>query len=160
VVLFFAPHADRPHTLDELRALLAAALPPHLLPARLVELTELPRNRNGKVDRAALRDLPLDAAGGYVPPATDIERTLAGIWSEVLGQDRIGREDNLFERGADSLSVAAAGRRVTAALGVRLGTREVFERPTVRELAEIVAARRSSGLLARLRRRRNRSRTA
>jgi acyl-coenzyme A synthetase/AMP-(fatty) acid ligase/aryl carrier-like protein len=100
-------------SVPELRRFAAERLPDYMLPASLVTLTELPLTPNGKVDQAAL-PAPDDSrpavAEGYLAPRDEHERTLAAIWSELLGVARIGVHDNFLELGGDSiLAVRVAG---------------------------------------------------
>ena len=75
----------------------------------------------------------------YVAPGTPIEEILVALWSEVLGQDRIGVHDNFFELGGHSLMATILLSHMSSALQVELPLRTLFERPTVAELAELVA---------------------
>ncbi|PYR95367.1 MAG: hypothetical protein DMF84_01275, partial [Acidobacteria bacterium] len=94
---------------------------------------------SGKLDRRALPE-PEPAAGpesAYVPPRTGTERTLAEIWAEVLGVERVGVEDNFFGLGGDSiLSIQVVSRARRA--GLPLATRDIFLHQTVAELAPVV----------------------
>ena len=67
-----------------------------------------------------------------------MEELLAGIWSEVLGVERVGREENFFELGGHSLLATQVMCRVREAFGVEVGLRELFERPTVKELGQSI----------------------
>ncbi|GAA4671904.1 amino acid adenylation domain-containing protein [Streptomyces youssoufiensis] len=124
--------------LDGLRARLAAALPAHLVPALLVPLEELPRTPNGKLDRAALPAPRFDAVTGRAPTGQR-EEVLAGLFARVLGLPEVGADDDFFALGGHSLLAArlAVGAR---ALGLDVSVRAVFEAPTVRALAALVAA--------------------
>ncbi|MCZ4101614.1 amino acid adenylation domain-containing protein [Streptomyces sp. H39-C1] len=115
---------------DKVRAQAAEVLPAYMVPAALVVLDALPLTGNGKIDRKALPDPGEAARQPYVAPATPIEQTLTGIWSELLATERIGVHDNLFELGADSL---LALRAVAAAdtAGLHLELRDVFAHPTI-----------------------------
>jgi amino acid adenylation domain-containing protein/non-ribosomal peptide synthase protein (TIGR01720 family) len=121
----------------ELRAHLRERLPGYMIPARFATLAELPLTPNGKIDRRAL-PAPGAAATGtgvaYRPPEGAAEATLARIWQDLLGAARVGRDDNFFARGGDSL---IAVRMVTHAgqAGLRLTTRQVFQHQTLAELA-------------------------
>lgn len=122
----FEPFEDP--TASEMRAFAREQLPDYMVPSLFVPLDKLPLTPNGKVDRKAL---PEPFATGRVvqsrePPATDMERTLAGIWQELLKLDQIGRDDNFFELGGHSLlsvRVAAAAQQRT---GRRLEPRSLF----------------------------------
>ncbi|QMU70574.1 non-ribosomal peptide synthase/polyketide synthase [Streptacidiphilus sp. P02-A3a] len=118
------------------RAFLGRTLPDHLVPALVVPLERLPLGATGKLDRRALPD-PVWAAPagrGDRPPRTDAERTLAAIWSEVLGQPEVNADDNYFALGGDSIlgiQIVSAARRA----GLALTPRQLFTHQTVAELA-------------------------
>jgi amino acid adenylation domain-containing protein/non-ribosomal peptide synthase protein (TIGR01720 family) len=121
----------------ELRAHLGLRLPGYMIPARFAALDALPLTPNGKTDRKAL-PAPEDSAIGtgiaYRPPEGAAETALALIWQQLLGVPQVGRDDNFFARGGDSL---IAVRMVTQAghAGLRLTTRQVFQHQTLAELA-------------------------
>jgi len=134
-----AAGAQLPDTAD-LRAFLAQTLPDYMVPSAFVTLDELPLSPNGKLDRKALPapDLSAAHAGGYVPPRTDAERTLAEIWAEVLGVEQVGVEDNFFELGGDSILSIQVVSRARAA-GLSLMPRDLFLHQSVASLAANVA---------------------
>ncbi|MCT9935427.1 condensation domain-containing protein, partial [Planotetraspora sp. A-T 1434] len=119
-----------------LRERLAGSLPDHMIPSAFVTLDAVPRTVNGKLDRRAL---PAPEWGAvtrtYVAPRTDAERAVAGIWSEVLGVERVGAEDNFFELGGDSILSIRVTARLRATFGVEISPRAVFTHPTVARLA-------------------------
>jgi amino acid adenylation domain-containing protein len=126
----------------ELRRYLEAKLPSYMVPSRVMVLGALPRTPQGKVDRRALATLAEErrAPGSdreHVPPRTALEELLAGIWSELLGVERVGAHDDFFELGGHSLLATQLVSRVRTALGADLPLRTVFEAP---ELAEMAAA--------------------
>jgi amino acid adenylation domain-containing protein len=123
-----------------LRERLRDRLPRHMVPAHLVVLPSFPVTSSGKVDRAAL-PLPerADASGSgrRLEPRDEVERTLAGIWGEVLGLPQVGVDEDFFEIGGDSLkSVQVVHRAREAGLTLNVGL--LFHHPTVGELAEQV----------------------
>ncbi len=79
-------------------------------------------------------------ASPFEPPANDIERSLAGIWTELIGISNIGVHDDFFDLGGHSLLATRVLARVRASLGVSLGLRAIFEAPTIRLLAERIGA--------------------
>ncbi len=68
-------------------------------------------------------------------PASPLERALAAVWSEVLGVERVGRNDDFFALGGHSLAAARVGARLRQRLDREIPLREIFERPCLRELA-------------------------
>jgi amino acid adenylation domain-containing protein len=122
----------------ELREHLAFRLPAAFVPASFTVLDALPLNPNGKVDRAALARLggvSAVATADSVAPRDPVEELLAGIWTELLGIERIGIQDDFFALGGHSLLATRVIARVRAVLGVELPVRSLFETPTVAGLA-------------------------
>ena len=117
----------------DLRSWLAERVPPYLVPSRLYATPTLPLTPNGKVDVAALRTQRQVAAG------SPLERTLATVWSTVLGLDGVGVDDDLMSLGADSVAVLAVTTRLTAELRRPVPAHVVFESTTVRALARALA---------------------
>ena len=124
-----------------LRERLGDRLPSSMVPALFVALDSLPLGPSGKIDRRALPapgpERP-EARAGFAAPVTPAERTLATIWSQVLGIERIGRYDDFFELGGDSilsLQIVARAHQV----GLRLAPRQLFQHPTVAGLAAAAA---------------------
>ncbi|MGP4045430.1 amino acid adenylation domain-containing protein [Streptomyces sp. 2A115] len=132
---------------DELRAFLADSLPAHMVPAAFVVLDRLPALPNGKLDRRALPAPERGAA--YVPPRTAAERELAEIWAEVLGVERVSAEDNFFNLGGDSVIGIQAAALARSRLGVVWPYRALFDRPTLAELAAVLAPAEPAGPLVR-----------
>ena len=141
LVAYVQPAAGwaEPLVARELRELLAATLPEYMVPAALEVVGELPRTATGKVDRGALPE-PSWGAGEdaeYQAPRNLQEETLAAIWREVLGLERVGVAENFFELGGDSiLSLQIVSRAHRA--GLRLTPKQLFQHPTVAALAAVV----------------------
>ncbi len=125
-------------TAAELHDALSARLPQYMVPAAFVLLPELPLSPNGKVDRRRLpAPSPTDRvdAGAYVAPAGDGELALAALFAEVLKLPRVGRHDDFFRLGGDSVRAAELIARARAELEVPVTVRALFEGPTVAQLA-------------------------
>ncbi len=118
----------------ELLAWSRRRLPSHMVPTAVVVLDDFPLNSSGKTDRRAL-PAPVLRTAAYEPPQTEIEMELAGIIADVLGVDQVGRRDNLFELGGNSLVAARLVTRARDGLGVDLRLTDVFEAADLAELA-------------------------
>jgi aspartate racemase len=117
----------------ELRSRLAARLPEAMIPSVFRFLESLPRTHSGKIDRLAL--VSLHAPPSASPePATDRERALAEIWSDVLGVERVGRGDDFFELGGDSITAFRMIGRARAS-GIHISVAWLFAHPTLADLA-------------------------
>ncbi|MGY3453936.1 amino acid adenylation domain-containing protein [Bradyrhizobium sp. USDA 4353] len=122
-----------------LRADLQACLPDYMVPSAIICLPALPLTPNGKVDRRAL-PAPDDGALPrriYEAPEGEIERELAAIWSELLGIERVGRNDHFFELGGQSLLIVRLLDRLQRR-GFTTKAQTVFVKPILRELASSV----------------------
>ncbi|MFG3016839.1 amino acid adenylation domain-containing protein [Streptomyces cinerochromogenes] len=133
LVAYCVPAPDGRVEAGELREWAAERLPRAVLPSAFVILPELPLNRNGKVDHAALPDLGSDgySTAGYTGPRDEIEAEIAGIMAGVLGVDRVGIHDGFFEAGGHSLLAIQLVNQLESATGVRIGLRRLFQSPTV-----------------------------
>ncbi|RXH34597.1 peptide synthetase, partial [Bradyrhizobium nanningense] len=119
-----------------LRAHLSAQLPDYMVPSAFVRLAALPLTVNGKLDRNAL-PAPADQAyalAAYQSPQGAVETALAQIWAELLGVERIGRNDHFFELGGHSLlAVQMLGR--ASNLGLSFSATDLFRAPVLKDLA-------------------------
>lgn len=138
---------DMMRTTSEWRALIKQQLPEYMLPSRVFSVDRFPLTSNGKLDlRALLKCCELQGNDTpFVAPRTDVEKALAQIWQEVLNVECVGIHDNFFEIGGHSLNVARVVNRVKHEFGVQLSYRDIFEKPTVAEIAELIPVMSESG---------------
>ncbi len=122
-------------TPDELRAHLRRSVPEHMVPWAIVQLPALPLSPNGKLDRRALPAPDAPAAARRLKPDTEMESRLAAIWEELLGVPSVGADDGFFDLGGHSLLLARLQARIAAELGHDLTLVELFQYPTLRDLA-------------------------
>jgi len=133
--------SDTALTAGELRAHLATWLPDYMLPTYFIRLDRLPLTSNGKVDRQALPALAyenIQPAHEVVGPRTETEKALAAIWRDLLVVENIGINDDFFDLGGQSLVAIKALSRIRDAFEVDLPLRNLFERPTIAGLAEVI----------------------
>jgi amino acid adenylation domain-containing protein len=132
---------------EPLRRYLADKLPPTMLPSAFVELNQLPRTLNGKIDRKALPDLEVLQAAREMEAGklTPIEEIVAGIWCQVLRIPSVGRSGNFFNLGGHSLLVTQVLARVRESLKIDVPIRRVFEAPTLEEFARFIQEQLSAG---------------
>ncbi|MGR3939716.1 condensation domain-containing protein, partial [Streptomyces sp. BRA346] len=126
---------------ETLRDALDKVLPSYMVPSAFVALDALPLTPNGKVDRDKLPAPDGDAVvtRGYQAPVGPVEESLAAIWADLLGVERIGRDDDFFELGGHSLLAVSLVERMRQA-GLSCDVRAVFTTPTIAGLATAVAA--------------------
>lgn len=119
-----------------LRDAVAKTLPGYMVPSAIVPIEAFPLTPSGKVDRKALPPPTGIAAREveYVAPRSPLEHSLAEIWSQVLGIDRVGVDDNFFGAGGNSLHVIRVATRAQER-GLRVAAESVFRHQTIAELA-------------------------
>ncbi len=129
---------------DELRSYLRGRTPDYMVPAAFTTVAALPLTANGKVDRRALaggepaREEPAAAGEPSGVPRSEVEAALAKVWADVLRVGAVGRHDDFFELGGDSiLSIQIVARARQA--GVRITPRQLFDHPTIAGLAAVAA---------------------
>jgi amino acid adenylation domain-containing protein/non-ribosomal peptide synthase protein (TIGR01720 family) len=126
--------ADPSTTTGQLHDHCTRHLPDYMVPAVITVLDAMPLTANGKVDRCGLPAPRSGADTPYEPPGSPAEETLAAIWSQVLGVPRVGRHDDFFALGGDSiLSIQVVARAARADLV--LTPKLMFRHPTVAQLA-------------------------
>jgi hypothetical protein len=123
-----------------LRSALRDVLPSYMVPSTIVLLDELPLKESGKVDRDALKRIHRDAyqVNPEREPKTATEFALADIWADEFGLPCVGRQDDFFDLGGDSLIAAAIGARIYAILGVELHLGSFFDHPKLADFARSV----------------------
>ena len=124
-----------------LRKFLKERLPQYMIPSAFVQMEEFPLTSNGKIDRQALPPFSYEdkqPAQDFVGPRTETEKALAAIWRELLKVENIGINDDFFDMGGQSLLAIRAVTRIRGLFQVDLPLRNLFERPTLAGLAEVI----------------------
>ncbi|HEU5022043.1 MAG TPA: amino acid adenylation domain-containing protein, partial [Bryobacteraceae bacterium] len=136
---YFVAHPSQ-DLIGEVRAFLEAKLPAYMIPTHLIELPEMPRLPNGKINRNALPDLTEVARqqenGGE--GTDELESRLLGIWRSILERQSIGRDSDFFEVGGSSILAARLFARIEKQLGKDLPLSTLLQAPTVAKLAAII----------------------
>ncbi|MFJ3090868.1 amino acid adenylation domain-containing protein [Streptomyces sp. NPDC086838] len=138
------------HPVEDLADFCGRRLPDYMIPSTLAHLAALPLNANGKVDRRAL-PAPGHTAGDaaqrpYTAPATETEKTMAGLWEQTLGVERVGAGDNFFELGGHSMliiKVMAAARKLDLPITLQM----LYQTHTLAELAAELDAAAGPGIV-------------
>ncbi len=156
LVAYLVVKASGVEAADTLRSVLESKLPDYMVPSAFVFLPELPLTYNGKIDRKALLKLPppsiaISASGGQPQdessnqPFNEIERMVAAAWEDALGIPSVGMNDNFFDLGAHSLTVAEVHAKLQEALGCEISLLDLFQFSTVSTLARHLAGTPSHG---------------
>ncbi|SCL27423.1 amino acid adenylation domain-containing protein [Micromonospora pallida] len=127
--------------LRDLRAGLAAEVPPYLVPAEFVVIEQMPMDAHGKRDWQRLRDLheELSAARSeYVPARTSTERWLVGSWEDLLARESVGAHDDFFALGGHSILAVRLRMSIQRELGVRVPPEALFEHSVLADQAKMV----------------------
>lgn len=119
----------------QVRAALRADLPDYMVPSAIMTLSDLPLTPNGKLDRRALPSPERSTDDFAQQPRTAVQRTVATAFAEVLGVDSVGIEEDFFAAGGHSLLATRLAATLTTALDRTVTVRDVFEKPTVVQLA-------------------------
>ncbi|MEJ2735565.1 MAG: amino acid adenylation domain-containing protein [Anaerolineae bacterium] len=141
LVAYVVPGRDSAPRISELREYLQEKLPEYMVPAAFVLQEALPLTPSGKVDR---RNLPApewerQSEKDYVAPQKELEKTIAGIWQQLLQLERVGIDDSFFELGGHSLLIVQAHRQLSDLTDRELSITDMFRYPTIRTLSEYLS---------------------
>jgi len=126
----------------EWRAALAEILPGYMIPQAFEWLPALPRRSNGKLALARLPAPGSPPSPAAVPPRTELEAVLTGLWQDVLAVGSVGIHDDFFALGGHSLLATRLIARIRDRLGVEVPLAGFFEQPTVARVAALIEAHR------------------
>ncbi len=150
LIAYVIGKADGAGAAAALRSALESKLPDYMVPSAFEFLPALPLTENGKIDRKALLKLPppnlaagADASRPGNKPANEMERIVAAAWQDALGVTAVGMNDNFFDLGAHSLTVAEVQAKLQDVLGREISILDLFQYSTVSALAGHLAGTQS-----------------
>jgi len=131
---------DAGQTLEttELADYLKGFLPEYMIPSAFVTMSSFPLTSNSKINRKALPEPQISTNRNYRPPTSSWEIKLADLWSEVFQVKPIGLDDNFFGLGGNSLSAMRIIAKIKKSLSKDISIKDLYENPTLAELAPIV----------------------
>ncbi|MGE5827580.1 MAG: non-ribosomal peptide synthetase [Micromonosporaceae bacterium] len=128
-----------PVAVDDLRKYLADSLPEYMVPTAWVPLGAFPMNNDGwKINRNGLPDPVEDAVRDVVAPSTPTEEEVARAFAEVLGVDRVGIDDSLFNVGGNSLQALRVVSRINKHFKIRISVRLLYGNASVRAISKSI----------------------
>ncbi|MGV9706018.1 amino acid adenylation domain-containing protein [Streptomyces sp. NPDC003483] len=124
----------------ELGQTLAARVPAHMVVQTFIRLESMLLTPSGKIDRARLPlpDLIGDQSEMHEPPSGEVETALAFIWADILGTERVGRQDDFFALGGDSLQAMRIAWRIQEQFHIDFGVADLFAARSLSSLAHRV----------------------
>jgi amino acid adenylation domain-containing protein len=129
-----------------LRAALRDVLPRHAVPSAFSFLDRFPTNAYGKIDISQLQ--PIRKPDRELAPdaitESETEQLLATIWSAEFNRQAIGRDDDFFDLGGDSLIAAVVAARIHEALGLEIPIGTFFDHPVLTDFARTIDALRTT----------------
>ncbi|WP_244903151.1 non-ribosomal peptide synthetase, partial [Xenorhabdus innexi] len=143
LVAYLVPQPDAQLEITELREQLSHHLLDYMIPSAFVILDAFPLNPNGKLDRKALPvpDRSATATREYKAPQGETEQQLAAIWQTLLGLEQVGRHDDFFELGGNSLSIMQLSTRLQEEFHLEISITDIFRHSALTKLAELILSK-------------------
>lgn len=142
LVAYFIAKTETAPTISDLRNFLKEQLPDYMVPSAFLQIKALPLTTNGKVDRRALPvpdgERP-DLTEVYQAPRSEVERTIATVWQEVLHLEKVGVNDNFFDLGGHSLLMVQVNNKLREVFNRDISIVEMFQNPTINSLGQYLS---------------------
>jgi amino acid adenylation domain-containing protein len=123
---------------NRLKDYISLILPLYMVPAHMIKMRQIPRKPNGKVEYDLLPWAIQVKSRESVLPRNDVEKKLSEIWSEILGHDRIGVDENFFELGGNSLNAISLLSKIHREFDRKITVPEIFINHTIEKQARII----------------------
>lgn len=124
----------------DLRKQLAKKLPLYMVPNYFMHLDTMPMTASGKTDR---KNLPLPEMSSetreYLAPDTETERKLAKLWVRTLQVDKVGKTDDFFELGGDSLSAITLLSKIEELFDAGISIQDLYKHSILSEMAQLIS---------------------
>lgn len=137
LVAYIIKKENQETDISDLRQFLKTKIPDYMVPSSFVFIDQFPLTPNGKIDRKVLpppQESAAQQSKEYVAPATETEKKLAAIWSEILKIKQIGTDEDFFEIGGHSMIAVTLMVKIEKELGVRLPLAVLFDHGTIHEM--------------------------
>lgn len=142
VVTAIIPHEGAEISDLEVRRYLSMTLADFKVPSQIIFVEEIPKSSTGKIHRNELASLFKDRLRiQFVLPRDETEIIISNVWTQVLGVDRVGIDDNFFGLGGDSLLLAQVHDKISDLLSIEISIVDLFEYPTIRSLVNYLQNR-------------------
>ena len=141
LVVYLVMQEAKTLNVKDIRNFLHSRLPDYMMPSAFVQLQELPRTPSGKIDRRALPAPDTKRPELGVPfkaPSTELEKSIAKLWSSLLNIDPIGTLDNFFDLGGNSLLALQSAAMMKLEMGTDISVIRIYQFPTVSSLAKAI----------------------
>ena len=146
LVAYVLPQAGTSINEQAIRSALKQRIPDYMVPSHIIALDHLPQTPNGKIDRKALPKPVIKLESASKRSATDLqtsnqtETAVLEIWSEILGRDEIGLDENFFDIGGHSLLLTRVYEALKGQYGNQLSLITLFQFPTIRSLSSALSS--------------------
>ena len=122
---------------SDIKEYIQTKIPEYMVPNRLVRIEKVPVTINGKLDKKALPEIEFTAQkDNYEAPRNEIESKLCQIWSEVLGLENVGINDDFFKLGGDSIQSIQIVGRINQDLRIHVSIKDIFSFKTIKNISD------------------------
>jgi len=121
-------------------------LPGYMLPNVIELLDELPKTTSGKIDRNLLQKYSTKNSikVEQTSQLSEQEKKLSEVWKDILNIANVDREDNFFNLGGNSLSLASLYRKIKTRFSINIELKELFNSSTLKEMSEYIESHRNN----------------